>query len=178
MRSKMEIIAYLLPHSMFQRALSGWFVQWDQRWNGNGAGCVCKIRRSWWGWQHPVLRCGPRTQWLRGSPVTENNETHEDRCTAPVGTKVRRQETWGSTKNQNEDKEENIPCQGKWKCQWVGIHPQARVHHSCFYIYFLQLCCLNGITFVENMGCLPQRKPAATVTLPNLQCILGVLVFP
>ena len=28
-----------------------------------------------------------------------------------------------------------------------------------------------------NSGCFPQGKPAATVALPNLLCMLGVLVF-
>ena len=47
--------------------------------------------------------------------------------------------------------------------------------HSLFF-FFLQLCCPTGISRVESLGRSPpppsQGKPAATVTLPNLQCML------
>ena len=50
---------------------------------------------------------------------------------------------------------------------------------SLLFLYFLQLSCPNGISPMGNSGCLPQEKLAATeVTLPNLWCMLGVLVFP
>ena len=43
----------------------------------------------------------------------------------------------------------------------------------------LQLCRITyGISPWGNLGCFSQEKPAVTVTLPNLQCILGVSVFP
>ena len=36
---------------------------------------------------------------------------------------------------------------------------------------------INRIFPMGKSGCLPWGKPAATVALPNLLCMLGVLVF-
>ena len=47
-----------------------------------------------------------------------------------------------------------------------------------FYFYFLQLYCPSGISPMRNLGCRPREKLAATVALPSLRCVLGVLVFP
>ena len=44
--------------------------------------------------------------------------------------------------------------------------------------FCLQLYCLIGISPTGNSCRFPQGKPAVTVTLPNLQCILGDLAFP
>ena len=56
--------------------------------------------------------------------------------------------------------------------------PDLLFFFSFFLLYFLQLYCPNGIFTMGNLGCLPWGKPAATVALPNLRCMLGVLVFP
>ena len=37
---------------------------------------------------------------------------------------------------------------------------------------------LNRISPMGNSGCLLWGKPAAKVALPNLRCMLGVLIFP
>ena len=48
-----------------------------------------------------------------------------------------------------------------------------------FYFYFLKLHCPNGISLMENLGCLPRGKASCNrVALPNPRCMLGVLVFP
>ena len=47
-----------------------------------------------------------------------------------------------------------------------------------FKLYFVQLYSPSGISPMENSGCFPWGKPAATVALPNLLCMLGVIVFP
>ena len=47
------------------------------------------------------------------------------------------------------------------------------IRHYSLYFYFLQLYCPNGIFPMGNSGCLPQRKPAVTVALPNLRCMQG-----
>ena len=47
-----------------------------------------------------------------------------------------------------------------------------------FFPNFLQLYCPNGISSMGNLGCCPQGKPAVTVTLPNLLCMLGIFVPP
>ena len=56
----------------------------------------------------------------------------------------------------------------------------AIIHNSqhAFFLYFLQLYCHNGISPMEICVAFPRGKPAVTVTLPNLRCTLGVLVFP
>ena len=58
--------------------------------------------------------------------------------------------------------------------QFACFHPN-RTYEHCLPV---QLYCPNGISPMGNLGCLPQGKPAATVTLPNLWCMLEVLVFP
>ena len=51
--------------------------------------------------------------------------------------------------------------------------------HAVFlFSHFLPLYCPNGISPMGNLGCLPQRKAAVAVALPNLVFMLGVLVFP
>ena len=42
--------------------------------------------------------------------------------------------------------------------------------------FFVQLYCPIGISPMGNSDRFPQEKPAATVTLPNLWCMLDVLV--
>ena len=44
-------------------------------------------------------------------------------------------------------------------------------------LFILQLQSPIGISPMGNIGCFLWGKPAATVTLPNLHCTLGVLVF-
>ena len=52
------------------------------------------------------------------------------------------------------------------------------LHLLFFTFYFLQLYCPNGISHMGNSGCLPPGKDSCDrVVLPNLGCMLGVLVF-
>ena len=46
------------------------------------------------------------------------------------------------------------------------------------FVFILQLHCPNGISSMGNSDCFPKGKPAATVMLSNLLCMLGVLVSP
>ena len=67
----------------------------------------------------------------------------------------------------------------------VCVHEKALllllyVHLLFFFLggYLLQLYRPNGISSMGNLGCFSWGKPAVTVELPNLWCMLGVLVFP
>ena len=44
--------------------------------------------------------------------------------------------------------------------------------------FFKLLYCPIGLSAIGNLGCFLQGKPAATVALPNLRCMVGVLVCP
>ena len=70
----------------------------------------------------------------------------------------------------------------RWRRQAM-ITLEGKLSLYCYFTLFflntlLQLYFPNGISPMGNSDCLPQVKPAATVTLPNLWCMLGVLVFP
>ena len=44
---------------------------------------------------------------------------------------------------------------------------------------YSQLYCSSRISLMENPGCFPPGKASCDrVALPNLRCMLGVLVFP
>ena len=40
-------------------------------------------------------------------------------------------------------------------------------------VVVLHLYCPNGISPMGNLGCFPWGKPAVTIMLPNLRCMLG-----
>ena len=56
--------------------------------------------------------------------------------------------------------------------------------HACSFLaiwmyFFQQLYCSNGISPMGSSGCLSPRKASCDrVALPDLGCMLGVLVFP
>ena len=63
-------------------------------------------------------------------------------------------------------------------CQILHFHSNIGDLFTFIFFNFLQLYCPNEISPTGNSGCLPWGKPAVIVALPNLQCMLGVLVFP
>ena len=50
-------------------------------------------------------------------------------------------------------------------------------HNQVVFVLFLQLFCPMGIFLMGNLDFFLQEKPTAEVALPNLWCMLGVLVF-
>ena len=77
------------------------------------------------------------------------------------------------------------PQQGETQRSLSQVH--SSIHCSCrrcaansergSYLWFLQLYCPTGTFPLENSGCFLLGKPAATVALPILRCMLGVDVL-